>query len=118
MTRVLVSDCREATRQFYGIHPSEWLSPMRPVRIARPRQVAMYLARELTTNSLPDIGQRFGGRDHTTVLHAQRRIKELSDEDPKFALSIGLVRAAIITYAARREAFGEHWEPMHEGEAA
>lgn len=116
MTRILVSDCRDATRQFYGIEPDEWLSRMRPRRIARPRQMAMFLARELTNSSLPDIGRRFGNRDHTTVLHAERRIKALADESPKFALRLGLVRAAIITYAARREAFGEQWEPMHEGE--
>ena len=51
--------------------------------IARPRQAAMWLAKQLTTRSLPDIGRRFGGRDHTTVLHAVRRIEELKAADPQ-----------------------------------
>lgn len=112
MTRILVSDCRDAAREFFGIHPRTWLSHMRPIRIARPRQIAMFLAREMTKSSLPDIGRRFGGRDHTTVIHALKRIKALAAEDPNIATNIGLVRAAIVAYAARREATGEHWEPM------
>ena len=59
-------------------------SPQRARRVARPRQVAMYLARKLTTRSLPEIGRRFGGRDHTTVLHACRRIEALCAEDALF----------------------------------
>lgn len=112
MTRILVSDCRDAARQFFDIHPRIWLSQTRTIRIARPRQIAMYLAREMTRNSLPDIGRRFGGRDHTTVLHALRRIKALADKDQNIAANIGLVRAAIVAYAAKREATGEQWEPM------
>jgi chromosomal replication initiator protein len=59
-------------------------SPQRARRVARPRQVAMYLSRKLTTRSLPEIGRRFGGRDHTTVLHACRRIEALIGEDALF----------------------------------
>ncbi|HIP53141.1 MAG TPA: chromosomal replication initiator protein DnaA, partial [Chromatiales bacterium] len=53
--------------------------------IARPRQIAMTLAKELTNHSLPEIGKAFGGRDHTTVLHANRKIKELRESDPRIA---------------------------------
>ncbi len=49
--------------------------------VARPRQIAMYLAKRLTTRSLPEIGRKFGGRDHSTVIHAVRRIEELRDKD-------------------------------------
>lgn len=118
MTRVLISDCREAVRELYEIDRHVWLGRCRRRKIARPRQIAMFLARELTPGSLPDIGYRFGGRDHTTVIHACRRIEALQAERPTFAMRVDLARAAVIEYAARREAYGEQWEPMHEGEAA
>jgi chromosomal replication initiator protein len=60
---------------------ADLLSERRNRAIARPRQAAMWLAKQLTTRSLPDIGRRFGGRDHTTVLHAVRRIEALRVED-------------------------------------
>ena len=59
----------------------EMLSKRRARAIARPRQAAMYLSKMLTTRSLPDIGRRFGGRDHTTVIHAVKRIDKLRAED-------------------------------------
>jgi chromosomal replication initiator protein len=68
-----VAEIQGATCEFFGISPDELLSPGRAARIAWPRQVAMYLARELTGESLPAIGRQFGGRDHTTILHAWRR---------------------------------------------
>jgi chromosomal replication initiator protein len=68
-----VSDIQIATCEHFGLSSEELLSPARTARIAWPRQVAMYLARELTGESLPAIGRQFGGRDHTTVLHAWRR---------------------------------------------
>ena len=60
---------------------SDVLSKRRSRSVARPRQVAMSLAKELTNHSLPEIGDAFGGRDHTTVLHACRKIKELQEQD-------------------------------------
>ncbi|HWX73952.1 MAG TPA: chromosomal replication initiator protein DnaA [Solirubrobacteraceae bacterium] len=69
-----VADIQAAVCEYFGISLEELLSTSRSARVAWPRQVAMYLARELTTESLPAIGRRFGGRDHTTVLHAWRRI--------------------------------------------
>ena len=59
--------------------------------VARPRQAAMWLAKQLTTRSLPDIGRRFGGRDHTTVLHAVRRIDELRAGDPQLARDLEIL---------------------------
>jgi chromosomal replication initiator protein len=61
------------------------LSKRRSRSIARPRQIAMALAKELTTHSLPEIGDEFGGRDHTTVLHACRRVKELRETETRVA---------------------------------
>ncbi len=60
--------------------------------VARPRQVAMYLAKQLTTRSLPEIGRKFGGRDHTTVIHAVRKIDELMLTDPALAEDVELLR--------------------------
>ena len=61
-------------------------------QVARPRQVAMYLAKTLTSRSLPDIGRRFGGRDHTTVIHAVRKIEELRQTDSQIAEDVELLR--------------------------
>ncbi len=79
-----IEDIQRKTAEFYKLDVRDFHSPQRARRVARPRQVAMYLARKLTTRSLPEIGRRFGGRDHTTVLHACRRIEALCDEDPLF----------------------------------
>jgi chromosomal replication initiator protein len=77
-----IEDIQRRTAEFYKLDLRDFHSAQRSRRIARPRQVAMYLARELTMRSLPEIGRRFGGRDHTTVLHACRRIAALCEEDP------------------------------------
>jgi chromosomal replication initiator protein len=76
-----IDDIQAAACDQFGLSPSELLSSSRTARVAWPRQVAMYLARELTDESLPAIGRRFGGRDHTTVLHAWRRTKTRIAED-------------------------------------
>ena len=68
-----VAEIQAAACEHFGLSSEELLSSARTARIAWPRQVAMYLARELTSESLPSIGRHFGGRDHTTVLHAWRR---------------------------------------------
>ncbi len=77
-----IEDIQRRTAEFYKLELRDFHSPQRSRRVARPRQVAMFLARELTMRSLPEIGRRFGGRDHTTVLHACRRIAALCAEDP------------------------------------
>ncbi len=79
-----IEDIQRKTAEFYKLDVKDFHSPQRARRVARPRQVAMFLARKLTTRSLPEIGRRFGGRDHTTVLHACRRIEALCEEDPLF----------------------------------
>jgi chromosomal replication initiator protein len=79
-----IEDIQRKTAEFYKLDVRDFHSPQRARRVARPRQVAMYLSRKLTTRSLPEIGRRFGGRDHTTVLHACRRVEALCEEDPLF----------------------------------
>ena len=76
----------------YTLRLSDLLSARRARQVARPRQVAMYLAKTLTSRSLPDIGRRFGGRDHTTVIHAVRRIEELRATDAQIAEDVELLR--------------------------
>ncbi len=68
----------------YQVTVDEFLSKKRTKTIAFPRQIAMYLCRELTEMSLPKIGQEFGGRDHTTVIHAHKKICEMMEQDPQF----------------------------------
>ena len=79
--RITVSDIQKQTALYYDISLNDLLSARKQRAIARPRQIAMFLAKELTPRSLPDIGRRFGGRDHTTVLHAVRRIEKLALTD-------------------------------------
>jgi chromosomal replication initiator protein len=76
-----VAEITEATCAYFGLTPDELLSASRVARVSWPRQIAMYLARELTGESLPAIGRQFGGRDHTTVLHAHRRTAARIAED-------------------------------------
>lgn len=75
--QVTVENIQKTVADFYKIKVADMYSKRRPANIAMPRQVAMYLAKELTQKSLPDIGDMFGGRDHTTVLHAVRKITDL-----------------------------------------
>jgi len=72
--QISVENIQKTVADFYKIKVADMYSKKRPVSIARPRQIAMYLAKELTQKSLPEIGELFGGRDHTTVLHAVRKI--------------------------------------------
>ena len=76
---VTIDNIQKTVAQYYKLRVSDLVSKRRTRSIARPRQVAMALAKELTNHSLPEIGDAFGGRDHTTVLHACRRITELRE---------------------------------------
>jgi chromosomal replication initiator protein len=67
-------------------------SARRARAVARPRQIAMYLSKQLTSRSLPEIGRKFGGRDHTTVMHAVRKVEELREVDAVFADDVDLLR--------------------------
>ena len=79
--QISVENIQKAVADFYSIKVADMYSKKRPANIAKPRQIAMYIAKELTQKSLPEIGELFGGRDHTTVLHAVRRINELRSLD-------------------------------------
>ncbi len=86
--RVTVDEIQKATCDHFKLKQADLLSERRTRAIARPRQVAMYLAKTMTTRSYPDIGRRFGNRDHTTVLHAVRQIEKLKAEDPGLAADV------------------------------
>jgi chromosomal replication initiator protein len=79
--QVSIDNIQRVVAEYYKIKISDLLSKRRSRSVARPRQVAMSLAKKLTNHSLPEIGEAFGGRDHTTVLHACRKIKSLREED-------------------------------------
>ncbi len=89
--RITVDDIQKTVADHYGLKQSDLLCERRTRAVARPRHVAMYLAKQLTTRSYPDIGRRFGGRDHTTVLHAVKRIEALKAEDPTLAGDLELL---------------------------
>ncbi|MGH6615977.1 chromosomal replication initiator protein DnaA [Sphingomonas sp.] len=79
--RVTIDEIQKAVSAHFELKPVDLVSARRAVIVARPRQIAMYLAKRLTTRSLPEIGRKFGGRDHSTVIHAVRRIEALRDTD-------------------------------------
>ena len=78
---VSIDNIQKVVAEFYNLRTSDLLSAKRTRSIARPRQVAMALSKELTNHSLPEIGEQFGGRDHTTVLYATRKVRELRESD-------------------------------------
>jgi len=86
--RVRIEDIQRIVARQYNVSRSDLLSSRRTANVVRPRQVAMYLSKVLTLRSLPEIGRRFGGRDHTTVLHAVRKIEALTGNDAAFAEEI------------------------------
>ncbi len=90
--KVTVEEIQRKVAEYYNVRLSDLIGPKRPRNIARPRQVAMYLAKVLTTRSLPDIGRRFGGRDHTTIMHGVRKIEELAAVDSQLADDIQMLR--------------------------
>ncbi len=90
--RVTIEEIQRAVVEHYGIRMADMSSSRRARAVARPRQVAMYLAKQLTTRSLPEIGKRFGNRDHTTVMHAIRQIERLREEDRSLADDVEALR--------------------------
>ncbi|WP_298724224.1 chromosomal replication initiator protein DnaA [uncultured Ferrovibrio sp.] len=90
--KVTIEEIQKRVAEHYSIRFADMHSPRRARAVARPRQVAMYLAKQLTSRSLPEIGRKFGGRDHTTVMHAVRKIEELREIDAAFAEDIDLLR--------------------------
>jgi chromosomal replication initiator protein len=77
--QVSIDNIQRTVAEYYKLKLSDLLSKRRTRSIARPRQIAMALSKELTNHSLPEIGEAFGGRDHTTVLHGCRKVKELQE---------------------------------------
>ena len=90
--RVTIEEIQKRVAQHFNIRTSDMHSARRARSVARPRQVAMYLAKQLTARSLPEIGRKFGGRDHTTVMHAVKKVDELREHDPSFAEDVELLR--------------------------
>jgi len=89
---VSIEDIQKAVSDHFNVRLSEMFSAKRARAIARPRQIAMYLCKEMTTKSLPDIGRKFGGRDHTTVIHAVKTIKKLETSDPEVTEDINIIK--------------------------
>ena len=90
--RVTIDEIQKRVAEHFTIKMAEMTSSRRARIVARPRQVAMYLAKQLTSRSLPEIGRKFGGRDHTTVMHAVKKIEELTAIDPALAEDVELLR--------------------------
>ncbi len=90
--KVTIDEIIRKVSDHYNLRMSDLLSARRARAVARPRQVAMYLSKMLTSRSLPDIGRRFGGRDHTTVIHAVKKIEELKKTDGQIAEDVELLR--------------------------
>ncbi|ANC90429.1 chromosomal replication initiator protein DnaA [Azospirillum humicireducens] len=90
--RVTIDEIQKRVAEHYNIRVADMHSARRARAVARPRQIAMYLAKQLTARSLPEIGRKFGGRDHTTVMHAVKKVDELRATDPSFAEDVELLR--------------------------
>jgi chromosomal replication initiator protein len=93
--RVTIEDIQRRVAEHYNLRIADILSPRRARPVARPRQIAMYLAKALTQHSLPEIGRKFGGRDHTTIIHGVRKIEELMARDANMAADVDSLRRVI-----------------------
>ena len=93
--KITVEEIQRRVSEHYNIRLSDLIGPKRLRTFARPRQIAMYLSKQLTSRSLPEIGRRFGGRDHTTVIHGVRRIEELKTKDSQIAEDLELLRRSL-----------------------
>lgn len=90
--RITIDEIQRGVADHFDIKLSDLLSPRRARSVARPRQIAMYLSKELTDKSLPEIGRKFGNRDHTTIMHGVKRVIQLSKEDPTIREDVELLR--------------------------
>ncbi len=93
--KITVEEIQRKVSEYYNIRMSDIIGPKRLRSYARPRQVAMYLCKQLTSRSLPEIGRRFGGRDHTTVMHGVKRIEELKQVDGQIAEDVEMLRRSL-----------------------
>jgi chromosomal replication initiator protein len=94
--RITIDEIQRKVAEHYNLKLTDMASPRRAREVARPRQVAMYLSKQLTPRSLPEIGRKFGGRDHTTVMHAVRKIEELVGQDAGFAQEVDLLKRTLV----------------------
>jgi len=90
--RVTIEEIQKRVAEHFNIRVADMHSARRSRTVARPRQIAMYLSKQLTARSLPEIGRKFGGRDHTTVMHAVKKVDELRQADASFAEDVDLLR--------------------------
>ncbi|MFD1510128.1 chromosomal replication initiator protein DnaA [Lacimonas salitolerans] len=93
--KITIEEIQRRVAEHFNIRLSDLVGPKRVRNFARPRQVAMYLCKQLTSRSLPEIGRRFGGRDHTTVMHGVKRIEELRVQDGQIAEDIEMLRRTL-----------------------
>ena len=90
--KVMIEDIQRMVANHFSISKSDLVSQRRTRAIVRPRQIAMYLCKTMTPRSLPEIGKRFGGRDHTTVIHAVQKVEQLMGEDRTFSDDVELLK--------------------------
>jgi chromosomal replication initiator protein len=93
--RITIDEIQRKVAEHYNLRMGDMHSARRARNVARPRQIAMYLAKQLTARSLPEIGRKFGGRDHTTVMHAVRKVDELMKDDAQIAQDVDIIRRAL-----------------------
>ncbi len=93
--RITIDEIQRKVAEHYNIRLQDMHSARRARQVARPRQVAMFLAKQLTARSLPEIGRKFGGRDHTTVMHAVRKVEELMGDDAQISQDVEIIRRAL-----------------------
>ena len=93
---ITVDKIQNIVSNYFNIALSEMLSQRRSRPLARPRQIAMYLAKKMTTRSLPEIGRRFANRDHTTVIHAVKTITRLSEQDDEMKKNINQIKSLLL----------------------
>ena len=93
---VTVEDIQQKVCDYYNVKLSDLLSTRRAQAISKPRQVAMYLCKVLTSKSLPEIGRRFGGRDHTTVMHAVKRVEESMETIREYSNDVNVLRRSLM----------------------
>jgi chromosomal replication initiator protein len=93
--KITVEEIQRKVSDHFNIRLSDLIGPKRVRTFARPRQIAMYLSKKMTSRSLPEIGRRFGGRDHTTVMHGVRKIEELKQKDSQIADDLELLRRSL-----------------------
>ena len=97
-TKVITIDkIQNVTSNFFNISLSDMLSPRRSRPLARPRQVAMYLAKKLTSRSLPEIGRKFSNRDHTTVIHAVKTIEKLKESNDELRKNVEELKSLVLS---------------------